>query len=82
MGATISNANIICKYIFRGVFSHPMKKLAMIRKKRGLTQIQLATRMGTTAPAVCKWEKGVNQPHRSTIARLMVALRCKESELV
>ncbi len=59
-----------------------MKKLTALRKKRGLTQTELAAKLGTTAPAVCKWEKGVNQPHRSTIARLMVALRCKESELV
>ena len=41
-----------------------MKIQEIIRQKRlekGLTQEQLAERLGVTAPAVNKWEKGVSQ---------------------
>lgn len=31
------------------------------RKKKGLTQEEMAGRLGVTAPAVNKWEKGVSQ---------------------
>lgn len=40
-----------------------MKIQEIIRQKRlekGLTQEQLAERLGVTAPAVNKWEKGVS----------------------
>lgn len=42
-----------------------MKIQEIIRQKRlekGITQEQLAERLGVTAPAVNKWEKGVSYP--------------------
>lgn len=44
------------------------------RKKKGLTQEEVAKRLGVTAPAVNKWEKGVSYPDimlLAPIARLL-----------
>lgn len=44
------------------------------RKKKGLTQEELANRLGVTAPAVNKWEKGHSHPDillLAPIARLL-----------
>ncbi len=35
--------------------------IAALRKAKGLTQEQLAARVGVSAPAVSKWETGVSQ---------------------
>lgn len=54
-----------------------MKIQEIIRQKRlekGLTQEQLAERLGVTAPAVNKWEKGVSYPEITllpVLARLL-----------
>ena len=36
-------------------------KIAALRKEKGLTQEQLAAKLGISAPAVSKWETGVSQ---------------------
>lgn len=38
------------------------------RKEKNLTQEEMAGRLGVTAPAISKWEKGVSQPDISLLA--------------
>jgi transcriptional regulator with XRE-family HTH domain len=43
------------------------------RKRSGLTQAQLASRLGTTQSAVARWEKGFVSPRLVTFERLLAA---------
>ena len=38
------------------------------RKKKGLTQEEVASRLGVTTPAVNKWERGVTYPDITLLA--------------
>lgn len=51
------------------------------REKRGLTQTQLAEILWTSQSRVCKWETG-RPPSRSSVARIALALKVEERELV
>lgn len=44
--------------------------IARLRRERGLTQRELADRLGVTAKAVSKWETGMGCPDVSLLARL------------
>lgn len=70
------------QYYFCYVNIDPMKKLAKIRKQRGMSQTALAAALRTSQAAVCKWERGVNTPHPNTLTRIAQALACKEIELI
>lgn len=52
------------------------------RRALGLTQEQLAARLGVSAPAVNKWEKGVTCPDISLLAPLARLLRIDPNELL
>jgi len=58
-----------------------MKKLAKIRKERGMSQTALAAALQTSQANVCKWERGTNVPRAATLTRIARALRVKEAEL-
>jgi transcriptional regulator with XRE-family HTH domain len=45
-------------------------KLATLRLQAGLTQVQLAARMGTTVVTVSRWEQGHNVPPKRIRAKL------------
>lgn len=45
------------------------------RKAQGLSQADLATRIGVSQPAIANWESGVHDPRRITLAKLADALR-------
>ena len=50
------------------------KVIRTYRKKKGLTQEEMANRLGVTTPAVNKWENGVSYPDimlLAPIARLL-----------
>lgn len=40
------------------------------RKKQGVSQAELAARLGVTQQAVGKWESGKSSPDPSTVARI------------
>lgn len=43
------------------------------REAAGLTQAQLAERIGSTAPSVCRWEKRGKYPQHPAIRRAYLA---------
>jgi len=57
-------------------------RLRELRTARGLTQPDIAARVGTSASNISDLERGVKVPTLTTVARLADALECKVSELV
>lgn len=45
-------------------------KIKMLRRKRKLTQSQLANELNVSAQAVSKWEKGLSYPNIETIIKI------------
>ena len=58
-----------------------MDKIALMRKKRGLSQTALAAALRTSQSNVSKWEQGHNTPRPNTLTRIAQALKCRENEL-
>lgn len=57
-------------------------RLKQLRSERGLTQAQLARKLGVSASAVGMYEQGRREPDASTLARLADVLRCSTDELL
>jgi transcriptional regulator with XRE-family HTH domain len=51
----------------------PAMMIRMARHRAGLTQSQLATRAGTSAPTVSAYEHGARQPRADVLLRLLAA---------
>ena len=51
------------------------------RKKRMLTQQELADVLKIDRVAVCKWETGVNRPRADKLPDIAKALNCKIDDL-
>jgi transcriptional regulator with XRE-family HTH domain len=49
------------------------RRIVFLRTKEGMTQDQLAKKIGTTASAVCSWEKGRVSPSGDMIRRICAA---------
>lgn len=47
-----------------------------MRKKRGLTQNELAEKLGVTASVISQYETGVRNPKNATIERIAAVLDC------
>jgi transcriptional regulator with XRE-family HTH domain len=58
-----------------------MEKLRELRKKKGLTQVELARRMQCAQAQVSAWENGV-APTIKSLQRLAKALGVKAGELL
>lgn len=56
-------------------------KLRSVRQKLGVSQVELARRMGVDQPTVSKWETGARYPFPHTLGAIAKALRCAEKEL-
>lgn len=61
---------------------HIGEHIAYYRKKAGLTQEQLAEKMGVTAQAVSKWENGLTCPDLDSVARLSGFLGVAVEQLI
>lgn len=66
----------------------PVKKttlgmmIASLRKENGMTQLELADKMGVTDKAVSKWERGLSCPDVSTIPKLAELFGVSVDELM
>jgi transcriptional regulator with XRE-family HTH domain len=57
-------------------------KIKELRLKRGLSQEDLAKKVGVSRVAVVFWEQGKAMPHASRIKAVAKALRCKVTDLL
>ena len=55
---------------------------AELRKEKGLTQAELAERVGVTGGAVSKWERGLCYPDIETVVRLAEVLGLSVGEIL
>ena len=53
-----------------------------IRKKRNLTQKEVAQELGTSRVTVARWECGVNNPRLDTVRKLTQLYDCTADELI
>ncbi len=58
------------------------RRIADKRKNIGMTQGELAVRVGVTAQAVSKWERGISCPDISILDELAEILEMTVSELL
>lgn len=56
-------------------------RLKQLRKAKGLTQAQMASRLGVSMPAICAWETGKARPRDTRMKALASALGIPMSEL-
>jgi transcriptional regulator with XRE-family HTH domain len=57
-------------------------RLREMRSERGLTQPEIAARIGTSASNISDLERGIKVPTLTTVARLADALDCNVTDLV
>ena len=57
-------------------------RIARLRKEKGMTQLELADRMGVTDKAVSKWERDVSCPDIASMPRLAEVLGTTVDELI
>ncbi len=58
------------------------RRLAEIRRSRGLTQVELAAKLGLNQPLVSQYERGDIRMHASLVAAFARALRVSADELL
>ena len=58
------------------------EKLRAARRAAGLTQGQLAEKVGCQQRDISRWENGQREPMASTLKKLALALECSMDELV
>lgn len=56
-------------------------KIRTIRERRGITQEELARRLGVTPSAVGNYERDVSHPKEEILYRLFTALSCEPNEI-
>lgn len=56
--------------------------LAQLRSERGMTQRELAARVGCYPKDISRWETGTVLPGTASLAKLAVALDCSYEDLL
>lgn len=59
-----------------------MDRLRQLREAAGLTQIQLALRVGVTQGTLANWERGARLPQLENLVRISNILGCGVDELL
>lgn len=59
-----------------------MKNLKKIRLRKGLTQAELASKVGVLNTTICNYESGFREPDLETLKKLAAALECTVDELL
>lgn len=59
-----------------------MNAIRTMREAMGLTQAELASRVGVTQTAIARYESGVRLPGIQIAARIAQALNCKIDDLM
>jgi len=57
------------------------KRIRTLRERAGLTQEELAQRLGVTPSAVGNYERDISHPKEEVLYRLFTALSCEPNEL-
>lgn len=68
MGSDLARTDIIAEARLIG------ERIRQARKSRGLSQADLARRIGVSQPAIANWESGIHDPRRLTLAKLAETL--------
>ena len=58
------------------------KSIVVQRKKRGLTQEELAEQLGVSSAAVSKWERGISTPEVSMVCKMADCFEISVDELL
>lgn len=58
-----------------------MNAIIGLRKKQGLSQVQLAEKLNITQGAVSQWEMGLSKPKSEILPELAKALNCTIDDL-
>lgn len=58
------------------------KRIADLRKEKGMTQLELAEKMGVTDKAVSKWERNLSLPDAGSLPRLAEIFQVSVDELM
>ena len=58
-----------------------MNNIEHYRRRAGLTQEELAKKIGATQPMIANWETGHNKPSVDNAIRLSEVFKCKVGEL-
>lgn len=56
--------------------------IAQARIKKGMTQEELARRMGVSGSMVGTWERGARTPKLSSLKKIAAALGCSYTDLI
>lgn len=56
--------------------------IARLRMERGLTQAQLAERVGVALQQISRWETGGRNPGAKSLVKLAAALGCRIEDLL
>ena len=70
------------KKVAKSIGNRLSRNLALRRRTLGLTQAQLAERVGVSTETVARFERATYSPSLSTLEDLAAALRCDPQELV